>query len=53
LDARLANDQVSDISRRADQPLRRQRKTVSGWTISRLSRHCGHQRDSKTQSDRS
>src|SRR6266852_7561086 len=37
----------------ADQPLRRQRKTVSGWTISRLSRHCDHQRDSKIQNSRS
>jgi hypothetical protein len=31
----------------ADQPIRRQRKTVSAWTITRLSRHCGHQRDPK------
>ena len=31
----------------ADQPLRRKRKTVSDWTISRLSRHSGNQRESK------
>jgi hypothetical protein len=37
----------------AGQPLRRQRKTVCGWTIIRLSRHCGHQRDSKIQNRRS
>jgi hypothetical protein len=29
--------------------LRRQRKPVSGWTIIRLSRHCGHQRDSRSK----
>ncbi|MGO9060842.1 MAG: integrase core domain-containing protein, partial [Candidatus Binataceae bacterium] len=37
---------------REDQPRRRQRKTVSGWTIIRLSRH-SHQRDSRIHSSRS
>jgi len=37
----------------ADPPSRRQRKTVSTWTIIRLSRHCGHHRDSKIQNSRS
>jgi hypothetical protein len=37
----------------ADQPSRRQRKTVSGWTMIRLSRHCGHQRENKIQNSRS
>jgi hypothetical protein len=37
----------------ADQPSRRQRKTVSGWTMTRLSRQSRHQRDSKIQNNRS
>ncbi len=37
----------------ADQPLRRQRKTVSGWTMTRLLRQSDHQRDSKIQNRRS
>jgi hypothetical protein len=36
-----------------DHTLRRQRKTVSGWTITRLSRQSDHQRDSKIQNRRS
>jgi hypothetical protein len=37
----------------ADEPLRRQRKTVSGWTMTRLLRQSDHQRDSKIQNRRS
>ena len=37
----------------ADQPSRRQRKTVSGWTMSRLSRHWGHKSENKIQKSRS
>jgi hypothetical protein len=37
----------------ADQPSRRQRKTVSGWTMIKLSRHWGHQRENKIQNSRS
>jgi hypothetical protein len=32
---------------------RRQRKTVSEWTMIRLSRHCGRQRENKIQNSRS
>jgi len=37
----------------ADQPSRRQRKTVSGWAMIRLSRHWDHQRENKIQNSRS
>ena len=36
-----------------DQTSRRHRTTVSGWTISRASRQCGHHHDSKIQNSRS
>ena len=35
------------VANQVDQPLRRQRKTVSGCTMIRLSHQCGHQRDNK------
>jgi hypothetical protein len=36
----------------ADQPLGRQRKTVLGWTIAKLSRQPRHERDCKIRSSR-
>jgi hypothetical protein len=36
----------------ADQPSRRQHKTVSGWTMIGLSRHWGQQRESQIQNSR-
>ncbi len=39
------------ISPGADQPFWRQRNT--GWSITRVSLHCGHERDSKIQNGRS
>ena len=43
----------SYIAKATHQPSRRQRKTVSGWTMIRLSRHCGHQRENNIQNSRS
>jgi hypothetical protein len=44
---------MAAIPKSADQPLRRQRNTVSGWTIIRLSRQPDHQCDSKIHRSRS
>jgi hypothetical protein len=52
-DGHLASDPRDRYLQIANQPLRRQRKTVSGSKTTRLSRQPDHQRDSKIHSSRS